>query len=900
MENITWHNESIEACLSKLKTTVHGLSQSEANKRLLEQGENVLLSRNKTSVLKKWINQFNNVLIYILIIAAIVTGILQHWVDASVIMAVVLLNALIGYIQEQKAEKAIIALQNMLALKARVIRDSTHITLNAADLVPGDIVVLSAGSKVPADLRLIESTSLQIDEAMLTGESLPNDKTSHIVNIETPLSNRQSMAYSGTFITYGGGMGVVVATGDNSEVGRISSMLNDNEQYTTPLLRQLSTLGHWLAFIILTLSCLIFLFGTLYRQYLPQEMFMAAVAIAVSIIPEGLPAIITIILAIGVTKMAKRHAIIRRLASVETLSSVTVICTDKTGTLTKNELTVQTVLTKKNHYLINGSGYNNVGNIQQNNNVIDVTQHDDLLMLIRAGVLCNDAQLNYVNEKWQLLGNPMDGALLSLGLKANLTLESELKNYACIDMIPFSSRYKFRASLHKGNDNNSYIFVKGAPEIILSRCSFQLQNQKNYLLDKAYWVKEIDSLAQQGMKVLAIALKKIEKKQNKQNKLRENDINTDLTLIAIIGIIDPARQEVYEAIRRCQLAGIRVKMITGDHPLTAQSIAKQVGITGNKLLIGDNINTLTDEELAEVVNEIDIYARTTPKHKLRLIKALQFHEHIVAMTGDGVNDAPALKNADIGIAMGIKGTDVAKEASEVVLADDNFASIENAVEESRNVYKNLKKSLLFILPNDGAEGLTIIVAILFGYTLPITPVQILWINIVTAITLALALAFEPQEKNLMEKKPRKSNEPLLSKFLIWRIGFVSMLFMLSLFLLFVYQVKHGVDIDTSRTVVVNALVFFEAAYLINCRSIYDSILNKAGLFGNKLILMAISLAMLLQLAFTYLPAMQYLFKTKPLSLSQWGIIIATTCATFFIIEFEKTIVRHYFINKWEI
>lgn len=893
MKKTNWHSESVETCLKKLGTTLHGLSFSEANRRLVEYGKNEIQFGKKISILRKWINQFNNVLIYILIIAAVVTGLLQHWVDTGVIIGVVLLNALIGYIQEGKAEKAIEALKKMLSLKANVIRYGKRIQIDANELVPGDIVFLRSGDKVPADLRLVKANTLQIEESILTGESLPVDKDTKPIDEKTPLSDRNSMAYSGTFITYGMGIGVVVSTGKSTEVGRISAMLKGIPQFSTPLLRQLASFGRWLAIIILSVSLLIFLFGIFILQYPFEEMLMAAVAIAVSIIPEGLPAIITITLAIGVTRMARRNAIIRRLASVETLSSVTVICTDKTGTLTKNELTVQRIITNKNQYDVTGSGYNDNGKLVQNKAIIDVEQDSDLLMLIRSGILCNEAELRKEDETWHLIGHPLDGALLALGLKTNLNYKKEMSQYPRTDVIPFDSQHKFMASLHHNHQGNSYIFVKGAPEKILSMCSYQLQKQHNQILDKTYWTSQINQLAKHGMRVLAIAFRKTHKEHI---NLLFKDIKKGLTLIGIVGIIDPPREEARDAVINCQQAGMRVKMVTGDHRLTAQAIAQQVGILGEHVLSGENIDVMSDEKLAEIVDDIDIYTRTIPEHKIRLIKALQARNHIVAMTGDGVNDAPALQNADIGIAMGIKGTDVAKEASEIVLADDNFASIKHAVEEGRNVYNNLKKAILFVLPSSGGEALSIFFAILFGYTLPITPLQILWVNMITAVTLGLALAFEPPEKKLMLQQPRNPNEPLLSKFLLWRIGFVSFLFVCSMFGLFIYETNHGTNILLARTMVVNVLVFLEALYLINCRRIYDSVLSKEGMLGSNPVLIAIALVVVLQLGFTYLPFMQYFFKTQPIDLSQWIIIMVIVLFIFFIVECEKAIFRR-FLNK---
>lgn len=887
--NITyWHAEPVNTCLDKQQTTVHGLSAPEVKSRQVQYGENAIPYAKKNNYLQKWLNQFNNVLIYILVAAAIITAQLHHWIDAGFIIGVVLLNAIIGYLQESKAEKAIDALRKMLSPKAHVMRDGKRIRVYTRELVPGDIVFLSAGDKVPADLRLIKTHSLQIDESILTGESLPVEKQTTANKKNASLSQRDSMAYSGTLVTYGMGIGLVVATGCNTEIGRISSTLRGPRPLTTPLLRQLTKFGHTVAIIILIFSSLTFLFGIFIREYPITEMFMSAVAIAVAIIPEGLPAIITIALAIGVTRMSRRHAIIRRLASVETLSSVTVICTDKTGTLTKNELTVQKIITHQNTYDVSGSGYNDNGEITLGSNTLKHDNHPDLDLLIRAGILCNAAELSKTDDGWHLSGNPMDGALLALAYKAGLNYKNIAKQYSRIDAIPFDSRHKFMASLNLNDEDNSCIFVKGAPEIIISMCS-QQQEGKNYSsLDKAYWISQTNQLAEQGMRVLAIAIRKTAKAQS---KLHLGDINNDYTMLGLIAMLDPPREEAKEAVASCQQAGIWVKMVTGDHELTAQTIAKQVGIFCDKIMTGATIDGMSDEELAIQVSQVDVFARTEPKHKIRLIKALRAGQHVVAMTGDGVNDAPALKSADIGIAMGIKGTDVAKEASEIVLADDNFASIKYATEEARNVYNNLKKAILFILPSSGGEGFSVFLAILMGYTLPITPLQILWVNMITTVTLALALAFETPEKELMLTRPRNPKEPLLSKFLLWRISFVTLLYLCCMFGLFLYLTQQGFNTDLARTCVVNVLVFLEVVYLFNCRRIYDSALSKKVILGSKSALVAIGTVCILQLGFTYLPFMHDLFNTKPMDFSQWSLIFPLIIFIFLLVELEKYFFR---------
>ncbi|CEG59556.1 cation-translocating P-type ATPase [Legionella micdadei] len=883
-----WHSHSADALIKKLGSSLDGLSLEEAKRRLGIYGPNAISIQPKTPVFQRILNQFHNVLIYTLLIAAFFTACLQHWIDTGVIVGVVMLNAMIGYIQEEKAEKAIAALKNMLTPQSHVVREGKHLHMDSSNLVPGDIVLLHSGDKVPADVRLLETKNLQIQEAILTGESIPVDKNCCIVSENTPLAERLCMAYAGTLVTYGFAKGIVVSTGKRTEIGRISSMLESIPQLATPLIRQMAIFSRWLAVAILFFSLVIFLFGIFIRHYPIDEMFIAAVAIAVSAIPEGLPAVMTIVLAVGVTRMATHQAIVRRLPAVETLSSVTVICTDKTGTLTKNELTIQHVITAEHDYFVTGSGYNDKGRIHLNHQEVNLNSHPDLLKLIQAGLLCNDAALHKENESWHLVGNQIDGAFLALGFKANIDYGNALKQYKKNDFIPFDSTHKYMASLHHDHNGNAYIYVKGAPERILDMCSYQLQNQKPITIDKPFWYTQITKLAQNGMRVIGLAYRTT---AYSHANLLVNDVEKNLIFLGLIGITDPPREEALHAVAQCQKAGVRIKIVTGDHKETARAIGRQLGIDVDQVLTGEDLDELDDALLAKKIDDIDIYARTTPEHKLRLINALREHDHIIAMTGDGVNDAPALKNADIGIAMGLKGTDVAKEASEIVLADDNFASIVLAVKEGRTVYDNLKKLILFLLPNDAGEGLTVFLAILIGYTLPITPLQILWVNLVTAVTLGLALAFEPTEGNIMLRKPRASREPLLSGFLLWRILFVSILFVVVIFGLFIYETHRGANLYYARTTVVNALVVMEIFYLINCRKIYDSVLNFEGLFGSLPVLTSISIVISLQIGFTYLPFMQTLFEAKPLLLTEWVIIISICIIMFVVIEFEKWVLH---------
>jgi calcium-translocating P-type ATPase len=891
MKPIVWHTKTIEDTLQQLKTGKEGIDARHAKKLREKYGFNRLKPAKRKSPLMLFLNQFHDILIYILLVSAITTAMLQHWVDTSVILGVTLINAIIGFIQEGKAEKAIEAIKHMLPLKTTVIRDGRRHYIPAELLVPGDIVLLQSGDKVPADLRLIETHSLQIQEAIITGESNPVNKNTHPNQLKTNLGDRKCMAYSGTLVTYGRGMGVVAAIGENTEVGKITAMINKVTPLTTPLIKQMRIFGRWLTAVILLLGLISFLIGTFVWHYSSIDMFMAAVALAVAAIPEGLPAIITITLAIGVTRMAKRNAIIRRLPAVETMGAVNIICTDKTGTLTKNELAIQNIITAKHNYHVTGSGYNDKGTLLLNNSAFPLEEHHDLKQTITASLLCNDAELNKEKDEWQLHGNPTDGAILSLGLKAKIDLHLQQETFPKDDFIPFDSQHKLMASLHHDHESNGFIFIKGAPEYILKICNTQQLNKNAQPLDAKYWHSQITASAQNGQRLIAVAYCKT---KPDHRLLCFDDLKQNFTLLGLFGLIDAPREEAKYAVMDCQNAGITVKMVTGDHALTAKAIAASVNIANsNDVMTGAEIDQLTDEQLIKVAHKINVYARTTPEHKLRLVRALQATNNIVAMTGDGVNDAPALKQADIGVAMGQKGTEATKEVAAMVLADDNFASIHHAVEEGRTVYDNLKKAIIYILPTSFGEAFTILIAVLVGLQLPITAVQILWVNMITTVTLSLPIAFEPSETNIMQRPPRKPTEPILTVFLSWRIMFVTFLMVVCAFTLFLLEHKLGANIAQARTVVVNMLVAGEAAYLINCRSLYNSTMNLKSIFGSRLILTAIATVILFQILFTYLPIMQHFFHSTPISLMQWLYIILFALSIYFLVEFEKWLVRGF-------
>jgi len=886
----SWHTESTETVLQSLETITSGLSKEEASNRLAKHGPNQLPEPNVRGPLLRFFYQFHNVLIYVLIAASAVTAMLGHWVDASVILGVVLINAAIGFVQEGKAENALRAIRQMLSPNAMVMRDGRQMTIRAEALVPGDIVLLQSGDKVPADLRLFRLKGLQVQEAVLTGESMAVEKTIDPVALETVIGDRRCMAYSGTLVTHGQGAGIVVATGAQTEIGRISTLVSEVESVTTPLLRQMAQFGRWLTLAILGIAIITFVFGSLVRDYAIAEMFLAAVSLAVAAIPEGLPAIMTITLAIGVQRMAHRNAIIRRLPAVETLGAVTVICSDKTGTLTRNEMTVRTIATTVNQFELGGTGYDPHGAISLAGRDVLPEERPLLMEVLRAAVLCNDASLEENNSEWLVHGDPMEGALLVAGLKAGLDVEAEAKQYPRTDLIPFESEHRFMATLHHSHTGDAFIFLKGAPERVLEMCAQQRIVGGDQPLDRVYWLARIEEMARQGQRVLAIAVKPI---GNDHLELRFSDVENDLIILGMFGLIDPPREEVIEAVQSCDGAGIRVKMITGDHGDTARAIARQINlVNADDVLTGQELGLMSEDELRQRVQDVDVYARVNPEHKLLLVRLLQEKGLIVAMTGDGVNDAPALKRADVGTAMGRNGTEAAKEAAEMVLADDNFASITHAVEEGRTVYDNLKKAILFILPTNGGEALIILAAILFGFhQLPLTPVQILWVNMVTAVTLALSLAFEPPEQNVMRRPPRDAHEPMLTKHLIWRVAFVSVILMSGSFGLFLWEMERGVSIEHGRTVAVNTLVMFEIFYLFNSRYITASVFSWAGLTGNRYVLIAIGILIIFQLGFTYLVPLQSLFGTTAIDFNVWIRILLVASSVLFLVELEKYFVR---------
>ncbi len=887
----SWHALPAEKAINDLSSSRDGLTAADAAARLERYGPNALPAGARKSLLWRFLLQFHNVLIYVMIAGAVITLLLAHYVDTAVILSVIIINAIIGVIQENKAEAALEAIRNMISPRASVLREGHRVTIDAAHLVPGDVLLLEAGDRVTADIRLIKARNLRIDEAILTGESVAVDKGTDPAAEAAALGDRRSMAYSGTLVTSGQGAGVVVATGPNSEIGRISALLSRVEQLETPLIRQMNNFARQLTFAILALCAVTFFFAVFARGYAMDLAFLAVVSMAVSAVPEGLPAVMTITLAIGVQRMAARNAIIRHLPAVETLGSVSTICSDKTGTLTRNEMTVTRVVLARRAYDVGGVGYAQKGGFNLGGNEADATADAVLMSAARTAILCNDAALREHDGQWSVDGDPMEGALMAFGLKAGYEREPLTKSLPRLDEIPFDAAHRYMATLHHSHDGVVFACIKGAPERILEMCRTQGTDSGDAQIDKAYWLSAIDDLARKGQRVLALASLPL---PNDKRTLDFGDVDQGLRLDALVGLIDPPRPEAIAAVAECRSAGISVKMITGDHAATAGAIAGELGLAANaKVVTGHDLDTVDEKALLTLAAETSVFARTSPEHKLRLVEALQADGDVIAMTGDGVNDAPALKRADVGVAMGRSGTEAAKEAADMVLADDNFASIVAAVREGRTVYDNLTKVIGWTLPTNGGEILIVVAAILFGITLPLTPVQILWINMVTTVGLGLVLAFEPAEPNIMQRPPRPSSAPILSPFLLWRVVFVSCLFAAGALGIFAWAQNRGLSVETARTMVVNTVVVLEIFYLFSVRYLYGASLTWRGMLGTPAVLIGIAVTVGLQLAFTYLAPMQYLFQTTAIGFVEGVAIISTGIALFAILEIEKRIGRAF-------
>ncbi|MCQ8180835.1 cation-transporting P-type ATPase [Methylomonas sp. SURF-1] len=885
-----WHNLAPEQLLSQLDVQLGaGLSSQTAQSRLEEAGPNRLTPPRGKGPLLLLLSQFHQPLIYILLFSAATTAFLEEWADSSVIFGVVLVNAIIGFIQEANALKAINALAQTLNISANVLRDGQRRTIAAADLVPGDLVYLQSGDKVPADLRLLQTRELKIDEAALTGESVPAQKQAQTLPAATLLADRINMAYSSTLVSYGSALAVVVSTGDNTEIGRINRLIAAAEPLETPLTRKMSQFSQLLLWAIVACAALTFAVGV-WRGESALDMFMAAVALAVGAIPEGLPAALTITLAIGVSRMAKRNAIIRKLPAVETLGSTTVICSDKTGTLTQNQMTVQFVYAGGEQFAVSGSGYTPDGEFQAAGQPVDPQQKPALLECLKAGLLCNDARLIADVDSWRIEGDPTEAALLVSAHKAGLHQASVSNGHPRLDAIPFESQYQFMATLHHNLAlDERHVYLKGSLESLLDRCdsafSADLQPAP---LDKPQLQRQAEILAAQGLRILAFA-----RTDHGDDAVAHSEVRSGLTFLGLQAMIDPPRPEAARAIAACYRAGIAVKMITGDHPVTALAIAKQLGMRhSDQAITGSELANYDEADYLNQVDRCSVYARIAPEQKLLLVRALQAKGHVVAMTGDGVNDAPALRQANIGVAMGLGGTEVAKEAAAMVLTDDHFATIEAAVEEGRGVFDNLVKFIAWTLPTNLGEGLVITAAVFANVALPITPLQILWINMTTAVLLGLMLAFEPKEPGLMNRQPRNPEQPILTRHLLFRICLVGVLLLAGAFGLFEWELMQQGTLAKARTVSVNVFVFGELFYLFNCRSLRYSMF-KVGVFSNPWVLVGVSAMIALQLLFTYWPVMQQLFGSAAIGQDEWLLILAVSLAIYAIVGLEKLMLRRF-------
>ncbi|PZU51384.1 MAG: carbonate dehydratase [Sphingomonas sp.] len=874
-----WHGLPDHEVLAKLKTDAGGLVTAEAEARLAVHGPNSLPVSRGVHPLRRFLAQFNSALIYFLLAAAAGAALLGHPIDASVILAVVLVNAIVGFLQEGKAERALNAISSLIAPHAHVLRDDHRQSIPVAALVPGDVILLEAGDRVPADVRILHARGLSIDEALLTGESVTAEKQELAVPADAPIGDRSDMAFSGTLVATGQASAVVVATGVHTEIGRISAMLQQVEMVSTPLLRQIDSFARRFTWFVLAGAALLFAFAVLARGFEWTEALIAVVALAVGVVPEGLPAVITITLAIGVQRMAARKAVIRKLPAVETLGATSVICTDKTGTLTRNEMTARHLHLPDHRLEVGGSGYQPLGNFEALGHDDDAGALAAASGLFRCGLLCGDSLLHEVDGIWHVDGDPMEGALVALAMKSGLSPDHVRAEWPRIDTIPFDAAYRFMATLHRAPDGGATLFVKGAPEALLAMSG----------ADLALWEPRIAEAASHGERVLGFGMKRF---PSAPDRLAFTDMEEGVELLGLVGFIDPPRDEAVAAIAECREAGIAVKMITGDHKATALAIANQIGLADDpQVATGADIDALSDEELIPFAARISVFARTSPEHKLRIVRALQARGAIVAMTGDGVNDAPSLKQADVGTAMGHKGTEAAKEASDMVLLDDNFASIVSAVHEGRTVHDNIRKVISWTIPTNGGETLAVVIAILAGFTLPMTATQILWINLVLTVTLGLVLAFEPPEPGVMNRPPRKPDAGLLSPFLLWRVIVVSALLAAAALGVFHWSLSSGHDLETARTMVVNMLIVGEIFYLFNVRYLHVHSISWRGVQGTPAVLAAIGAVVAAQLLFTYWPPMHEIFATRPLTLAQGALIIAIGVALMLLLEVEKHVLR---------
>ncbi|MFD4990939.1 HAD-IC family P-type ATPase [Cellulosimicrobium cellulans] len=876
-----------EDVLDGLRSCHGGLSTAEAADRLEAVGPNQVAAPQRTALWRRALAHLRDVLVLILLAAAALKAVLGDWVDVAVILAVVVVNVGIGLVQEGRARRALDVIALMLAPTAVARRDGTWLDVDARDLVPGDLVRVRPGDRVPADVRLVEATTLQVEESALTGESAAAVKSVDPVRAAAGLGDRTSMLYSGTLVVAGTGVGVVVATGASTEIGRIQSMVSEVGSLQTPLARTLAVFSRRLALLIGVTTVLMVAVGWAVHDFAPAELASAAIGFAVAAIPEGLPAVVTITLALAVQRMARRRAITRRLPAVETLGAVSTICSDKTGTLTTNEMTVRAVVTRAHRFAVAGTGYLPRGAVTLDGNPVSPGSHPDLARLVEVLARCNDAHLVEHDGAWGVVGEPTEGALTVLARKTRFVDDG----WRRLAEIPFDSAAKYMVTLDEDPDGLRHLLVKGALDSLISSCTTQTgPDGSPEPLDAVLWSARLEELGSQGLRVLAAARAW---PRPGTTGLSARDVEDGLELVGLVGIADPPRPEAIDAIAEARGAGVRVTMITGDHAGTALAIAREMGIADDtaRAVTGPELEAMDDAVLRDQVTDVPVFARTTPEHKLRIVRALQSRGEVVAMTGDGVNDAPALTQADVGVAMGIKGTEATKEAADVVLADDNFATIERAVVEGRRVYDNIRKAVLFLLPTNGAQSLVLLVAVLFGMALPLQPTQVLWINMVTSVTLSLPLARELAEADVMRRPPRRPDAPLVDAAFLRRIALVSVLIGGATLGLFAFEVAQGAPLARAQATAVTMLALGQLAYLFSCRFLDRSSLTLAALRGNPAVWWSAGALLALQAAFLYLPFMQRTFDVQPIGAREWALALALAVVVLLATEAAKALGR---------
>jgi len=911
------HAQPIETLLNTLRTHLaQGLCDKEANARLAKHGPNELKERPRPTFWHLLLGQFNNFLILILLVSAVISLFLGEYVDATAIMAIVVLNAILGVVQESKAEEALAALQKMAAPEARVIRSGHIHTLPARELVPGDVVLLEAGHYVPADVRLVKAINLKIDEASLTGESVPVQKDAGtVLDREIPLGDRRNSAFMGTMVTYGRGKGIVIATGMHTQFGLIAEMLQSYEQEPTPLQRKLDQLGRWLGIACLLICGLVGLVGVL-RGLPPLEMFMTAVSLAIAAVPEGLPAVVTICLALGMQEMIRRHALIRRLPAVETLGSATVICSDKTGTLTQNEMMVVRCWAEGRSLTLTGKGYQPHGEFLQAGRPFDPLADPVVRLLCQGVAQCNDALLEPSGQTanghatWRMVGDPTEGALVVAATKAGLWKEELESAFPRLAEVPFESERKRMTTVHRtdgqsGNEKSPlplpptvssppYIaFVKGAPDLLLEQCTHMMTSNGIRPLDETWrdrCMAANEKMSRQALRVLGLAYRPLEAPPANPNA---ETLERELTFVGLMGMIDPARPEVKPAIQVAKRAGLKSVMVTGDYPQTAIAIARELNLLseGGKVLSGTELDRIDNTSFSTMVENIEVYARVSPQHKVRIVKAFKNRGHIVAMTGDGVNDAPALKRANIGVAMGITGTDVSKETADMVLTDDNYASIVSAVEAGRIIYSNIRKFVFYLLSCNVGEILVIFLAMLARLPVPLKPIQLLWLNLVTDGAPALALGLEKGDTDIMRRPPRPTNEPVINREMQWGIVIQSIAITTAVLAAFLCGLQRFPnDLAAAQTLAFVTLTTSELFRAFTSRSEYHSIFS-IGLLSNRWMVIAVGSSFLLLLAVLYLPFLQPFFSTVPLSLQEWLLILPLILLPSIAAELTKLVLR---------